>query len=217
MSFPEVGQPRKNEFADMAIYYSMTGWVEEAATRTWMFYSANDPEFVLKVDDDVTGLVSAGMKLRAKQDSDNYLYAFVTKVEISDEGTLVTVFAGTYDFVDEEPIHSVAFSNVKSPFGFPMNRDVWSIVMTDENNRTSGALGSTIQLDELHRIDLVTGAWFVEAHAYVSSDSTTNINVGVGISESSDEISDFAWMRGWQTLAVSTPVTPLTGDIDVPP
>lgn len=108
------------------------GWIP--AGETWTYAGADDPTYTFKVNADVTGKYSAGMKIKLTQTTVKYF--IITAVSAYSGGyTTITVYGGTdYDLANDT-ITNPYYSMVKSPYGFPMSPDKWTVEKLDTNRR----------------------------------------------------------------------------------
>jgi len=111
--------------SDMAkIDSAMLGWFPLPATLTYS--SADTSTFVVTTDKDLTSFISLGMKIKLNHSSE-IKYFIVTDITSNS----ITLYGGTDYAITSGSISNVYFSPNKTPFGFPMNPDKWSVTVRD--------------------------------------------------------------------------------------
>lgn len=140
------------------------GWVADA--NTWTYVSADSPSFVASVNADMTGTISVGMRIRLTQTTVKYF--IVTAVGSYSAGaTELTLYGGTdYTLADAE-IASPGYSNVKAPFGFPLNPEKWTVEVVNSGDfeQLSPTTGVWYNAEI---IVLPIGAWNVQYRVFYS-------------------------------------------------
>jgi hypothetical protein len=115
---------------------SSDGWT--AGTGTWSYSSADAPTFVISVNNDQTGIIGVGQRIKLTQTTAKYF--IVTAVGAYSGGaTLITVYGGTDYTLANAAISTPFWSNVKAPFGFPMSPAKWTVTVTDTSDRTQAS------------------------------------------------------------------------------
>lgn len=188
-------QTQSSPGASERIPDDFSGW-HELSPELWSYYSADAPSFVVEIDS-TTDLLSVGMRVRLKQDSGVYKYFGINKVEIG-ATTLLTLYGGTDYTLANETITEVAVSNVKAPYGFPLDESKWSVVVTDSSNRTrSSPISLTwYNLHSSHHLDLPIGAWRVSYRAYAIGNATDFSEVFLTLSTSDNTASNSNYITG---------------------
>lgn len=113
------------------------GWI--SANETWTYASADSPIFTFTISGDKTSKYSVGMKIRISQSTGGTKYGIIHAIAYSAPNTTVTVYMGTDYTLNNEAISSPHYSPVKSPYGFPMNPDKWSVESTKGFSNLGGA------------------------------------------------------------------------------
>ena len=177
------------------------GWIP--AGETWTYNSADDPTYTFKVNADVTGKYSAGMKIKLTQTTVKYF--IITAVSAYSGGyTTITVYGGTdYDLANDT-ITNPYYSMVRSPQGFPMSPAKWSVVFStntqvSQTSPTSGTVYSTG-----YSIDIPIGVWDVTFQGLIGGNSAgTDTRIGCALSTATNSISNnlFRVFIGATTLA----------------
>lgn len=157
---------------------NVSGWVEDA--NTWTYSSADAPTFVISINADVTGYLSAGMRVRLTQTT--VKYAIITAVGSYTAGaTEITVYGGTDYTITSDAITSPGYSSYKAPFGFPMSRDKWSVEVVDTSTRTQAtpSSGTWYNIGTTNsQINIPIGDWDISYQVFAGADLnllTTNV------------------------------------------
>lgn len=179
-----------------------SGWID-ALGETWAYISAT----TFTVDADVTNKYSVGMKIRLTQTTVRYF--IITAVSAYSGGyTTITVYGGTDYTLANAAITSPYYSTVKSPFGFPMSRNKWSITLATDSTTYGYAFSSGYWVrptdnnaaggNALADIVIPIGLWHFEANTTLSfvGDANTDDN-----------------FRVWMAIVDSTTATPTSTDI----
>ena len=121
-----------------ALYPSANGWITLGLTITYA--SADSPTFTATVPGDVTGVLSAGMKLKLTQTTVKYFIITAAPSYASGTGlTTLTLYGGTDYTLDDAAISNVYYSAMRVPHGFPMNPDKWTVEVSDTASRTKNS------------------------------------------------------------------------------
>ena len=117
-----------------------TGWIDSG--ETWTYASADDPTYTFTVAADVTTKYSVGMKLKLTQGTVKYF--IITAISAFTGGnTTITVYGGTdYDLADSA-ISANAYSMMRTPVGFPMSPNKWTVSLINNNN-PEGAIAQNV-------------------------------------------------------------------------
>ena len=141
------------------------GWL--TGSGTWSYSSADAPTFVISINQDVTGILGVGMRIKLTQTTVKYF--IVTAVGSYSAGaTLVTVYGGTDYTLASATITSPAYSAYKAPFGFPMDVSKWTVTTTVSSGDCAKAspsaatwYGGSGLTATGPTIDIPIGVWFV--------------------------------------------------------
>jgi len=140
-----------------------TGW--NSAGETWEYSSVDDPTGVITVATDLTTKYSAGMRIKFTNGG-NVIYGIITVVAYSAPNTVIT-FLHQIDPTDSLALYLLAnsaitanyYSNMKAPFGFPLNREKWSVIgYFAETLRTSPVVGTWYNIGT-YKISVPIGNW----------------------------------------------------------
>jgi hypothetical protein len=144
------------------------GWAQTEGT--WSYASADSPAFTITTPGDLSSMISAGMRVKITQATTKYF--IVTKVSYSSSTnvTTVTLYGGTDYTLTSAAITSQAISSAKAPVGFPLEREKWTVLVTDDTRRTQTSpttntwynIGSTA-----HQISVPIGSWELSYKARV--------------------------------------------------
>jgi len=150
--------------------YLGNGWVE--ADETWTYVSTDDPTGVFKVNADVTGKYSVGMRIKMTNGG-NTIHGIITKMgtyEGDEAGYTYITFLHEIDPADNLALHLMAnsaitnnyYSTQKAPFGFPLDITKWRIMITSgaDDKQTNPTSGTYYNLGSL-AITVPIGVWKV--------------------------------------------------------
>jgi len=179
--------------------YLGNGWVE--ADETWEYVSVDDPTGVFKVNADVTGKYSVGMRIKMTNGG-NTIHGIITKMgtyEGDEAGYTYITFLHEIDPADNLALHLMAnsaitnnyYSTQKAPYGFPIDPRKWSVIITNTSDaKQTNPTGVTYY--NLGSINLVVpiGAWKLSYQVNFemkSSNAVTLVygNVGLGTANNS--------------------------------
>lgn len=109
-------------------------WVSDS--NSWTYGAATGTSaWTVSVNADVTGYISAGDRVRLTHGGATK-YFIVHAVSYSSPSTTLTLFGGTQYALTNSAITSPSWSSHKSPVGFPLRTDYWSLSMADYNGVT---------------------------------------------------------------------------------
>lgn len=114
------------------------GW--KSTSRTWTYASADAPVYQIYVSGDVSGSSDPDYKLGNKVKCTNNsttVYGFIVKLGAFDAGnnrTPVDLYLGTDYTLANSAITAPYISKVKSPDGFPLNPDKWTVSTTTSDS-----------------------------------------------------------------------------------
>lgn len=192
---PEKAQARAN------IGVADTGWA--SASETWTYVSVDDPAGVIKVQADVTGKYSAGMRIKLTN-GENVIYGIITVVsayggvqagythitylhEIDPADNLAKVLMANSAITDNY------YSSAKSPFGFPLDHAKWSVVYSDSGTireQASATFNTWYELYTGLRPSVPIGMWIpkysVKAQLNNSVAASTTISVTLSTSSATE-------------------------------
>lgn len=166
-----------------------SGW--NPVSQTWTFASADDPIYKIYVSGDITSNpdYKVGNRIKCTNNSTTFL-GIIHKIGSYDAGndrTPIDVSGGTdYDLANSA-ITAPCISKIKSPDGFPMDRDKWDVVVvtTDSPTKSSPVATSTWYggsglTPTGPSIDLPIGSWEVYYSAVVDINVTLAANTAIG-------------------------------------
>jgi len=113
---------------DLAIDELSKGW--QSLDTTGVYASADAPTFTMTTGVDTTGYVGVGNRIKLTQTTVKYF--IVTAIT----STTITLYGGTDYTLANAAITDIYFSNVKSPFGFPMDISKWSEIVVNSTDLT---------------------------------------------------------------------------------
>lgn len=161
------------------IQTQIAGW--KPLTATFTYDSADAPTFVMATSNDLTGVLSVGMKLRLTQTTDKYF--FITAITAS----TITMYGGTDYTLANETISNVGYSTEKAPYGFPLSPDKWSVVWTQTTNYSQASpTQNTIYAVPGVSIDVPIGDWNIgwQATLFVTRSATGQVDMKGALSTS---------------------------------
>lgn len=173
-----------------ALYPSANGWVTLGLTMTYA--SADSPTFTATVPGDVTGVLSAGMKLKLTQTTAKYFIITAAPSYASGTGlTTLTLYGGTDYTLDDAAISNVYYSAMKAPHGFPPDPAKWTVEVTDDTTRSQEVSGTTFYNLGSISIQIPIGLWdFSYQGCFGGLKSSALVMVRTALSASASSISD---------------------------
>jgi len=172
-----------------------TGW--NSAGETWTYSSVDDPTGVITVPTDATTKYSLGMRI-SFVNGGNTIYGIITAVT----STTIT-FLHEIDPTDSQALHLMAnsaitvpkYSTQKAPFGFPLEKEKWSIVLVSiTNGSVSSVSGGTWSNISSLSISKPIGHFIANAKlstgARISSGSALAMEIYASLSTSNNSESD---------------------------
>lgn len=111
---------------------SGAGWISLGACT---YEGADAPTFTFSLASDMTGILSAGMRINLTQTTVKYF--IITAVGAYSGGkTIITVYGGTDYTLANASITIPYYSIQKAPFGFPLDPTKWTVEVTDVTIRS---------------------------------------------------------------------------------
>ncbi len=186
--------------------YLGNGWVE--ADETWTYVSTDDPTGVFKVNADVTGKYSVGMRIKMTNGG-NTIHGIITKMGTyggDEAGYTYITFLHEIDPADNLALHLMAnsaitnnyYSTQKAPFGFPLDVKSWTIIYPIVSSGSANYLdggGAVAQFGTL-QADMPIGSWIAsyKVNPYLTTTSSSykdNMMWGeIGISTANNSFTD---------------------------
>jgi hypothetical protein len=117
-----------NEIKTALNNYVQTGWYtgNTGTTYTYVSWNATTKIGIVATNQDVTSLLSVGMKVKFTQNA-TVKYGIIVAIS----STQITLFMGTDYTLLNAVITNAFYSMLKAPFGFPTNPLKWSIIVND--------------------------------------------------------------------------------------
>lgn len=178
------------------LYPPSNGWISLGALT---YETADSPTFQFSIASDATGYIGVGMRIKLTQTTDKFF--IVTAVGAYSGGkTIITVYGGTDYTLANASITSPYYSNIKAPFGFPLNPDKWSVKSTLTSRQTQASpttntwynLGSSYSMPIGNWDVVVTSlSWYVAV-----ASGGANGDFQLCLSTSSSSASDTELMAG---------------------
>lgn len=151
---------QNNSYVSKISDSNSSGWVEESEEVTWTYVSADAPSFVISVNEDATGYLMRGMRVRLTQTT--VKYAIITGVGSYTGGaTAITLYGGTDYTITSAEISSPAYSSYKAPFGFSVNPEKWTVTFSTEDYFQQNTPTGSQWYDTGFSLDVPIGVWSV--------------------------------------------------------
>ncbi|MEI6105337.1 MAG: hypothetical protein WCP70_15495 [Methanothrix sp.] len=169
------------------------GWIS-AVEEKWTYAGADAAvkTYTLTVPGDLAWKYGKGMRVRLKQ-AGITSYFIITGVAYSAPSTTLTIFGGTDHSLANSRIIEQYFSATKAPYGFPMDPNIWSVIVTNTSAmETNSPSGGTIYNTGVYA-DLPIGVWRVSYIAMLQAgrfDNSSWTNEFVSLSTSNSSVSD---------------------------
>lgn len=186
------------------------GWI--ASSATWSYSSLDSAALtgVISVNADMTGLVSLGDRISYVQTSTKH--GIITKVGAYSGGaTLITFFYGNNTAFANAAITSPKYSHSKSPFGFPTDPTLWTVLVTDTSDRSQ----SNPTQDQYYNLGSLSitvpiGVWRLGFTTLLStSKANAQVSMQSALSTSTSSVSDarlLGYAIGYGTTVVRNQV-----------
>jgi len=135
------------------------GWIDPG--ETWTYASADAPTYTFIISGDKTSKYCAGDRIKLTQTTVKYF--IITKVAYSSPNTTITCYGGTDYVLANATITSNYYSKAKSPVGFPLDPDKWTVKTADSTNVSQASPTADVwyNLGSIS-IDIPIGVWNVE-------------------------------------------------------
>src|SRR5574344_1945288 len=177
---------------DKGIYELTTGWI--SADETWTYSSVDDPTGVITIVGDKTGKYSLGMRIKFTNNS-NVIYGIITKISYSSPNTTLT-FLHEINPSNSLALHLMAnsaitnnyYSNMKAPFGFPMESNKWSVTYYSAVSSLQATPTLNVWYNKGGNISIPIGAWRIDfaARGYTVRGTATFADFNITLSSAHD-------------------------------
>ena len=138
------------------------GWIGLGACT---YEGADAPNYTVSFASDMTAILKPGDKIKLTDSTVKY-FIIMAVGAYSGGKTIITIFGGTDYTLSGGAITLPYFSIQKSPFGFPMNPDKWTVETTDVSNRQQASpTDATWYNPTACTIAIPIGLWTVQYHA----------------------------------------------------
>ena len=193
---------QNNSYVSKISDSNSSGWVEESEEVTWTYVSADAPSFVISVNEDATGYLMRGMRVRLTQTT--VKYAIITGVgSYTGGGTLITVFGGTDYTITNAEISDPAYSSYKAPFGFSQDPEDWSVEVTGGDPFIQNSPTQFTWYTTGIEINVPIGTWRLLYVTHVGIETTGIVGtIQSTLSTESDSSTNLVFLR---QLSVATP------------
>lgn len=176
------------------------GWSPLGAAT---YEASDDPTYTLSFASDMTGILSAGMRMKLTDSGTQYF--IITAVGAYSGGkTIITVYGGTDYNLSGGAITSPYYSVQKAPFGFPLDPAKWTAILSNTSNATTATpTANTWYNVSPLSLSVPIGAWNLGYQATLNVDDTSVTSVTVfstlstaNNSASDDELTTFNRLEG---------------------
>jgi len=179
-----------------ALYPSANGWVTLGLTMTYA--SADSPTFTATVPGDVTGVLSAGMKLKLTQTTAKYFIITAAPSYASGTGlTTLTLYGGTDYTLDDAAISNVYYSAMKAPFGFPLDPAKWQVLVSIRTGFQDNPTQSVWYNISSNLITVPIGCWYLGYNGCFGATGSGIIQVSATLSTTNNSNSDSDFLNSW--------------------
>jgi hypothetical protein len=145
------------------------GWYQTGISPTFTFVSWDNSvrTGVVNSNLDLTPYLSVGMKVKFTQ-SATVKFGIITAIT----STQLTLFLGTDYSLNTSAISNSYYSMLKTPYGFPLNPDKWSVIFTDvtQRNQTNPV---NLQWYNIANVSLTVpiGLWWLSYNVLAQADA----------------------------------------------
>lgn len=159
-----------------------TGWYEITSTFTYSSWNDNTKTAVISSGDNLTNVLSVGMKVKFTQNSTKY--GIITAISNS----AITLFMGTDYVLEDTNISSFCFSTLKAPFGFPMNTEKWTLELKKTTNTIIAAPTKSVwYMGDDYILTVPVGLWEITYNLKVQFKPASQVYSTVDLSTSPSE------------------------------
>ena len=178
------------------------GWIP--APFTWGCHRIADaPIYDININANITGTIGVGDRIWGVQGGANKFF-LVHGVAITGSTSYLNLYGGTDYTIITGAITSPQYSNIKAPFGFPLDPLKWTVKVSDTGNCIKSTPSGTVWYGDTGlsatgpSISFPLGAWNASYKAMVSSRDTTvtDFTVYITLSTSPTTESDSEWTAG---------------------
>jgi hypothetical protein len=155
------------------------GWTATGESWSYASWDSDTRTGTITVPTDATIKYGPGMRTRFSQSTGGTKYGIITKVT----ATVLTIFFPDGTTLNNEAISSPVYSVHKAPLGFPLSTDLWALVVSSSNARSTTSTSFTSLVDELV---IPVGSWHLDYRAYMSIALSTTNSRNAAISLSSN-------------------------------
>ena len=134
---PEIDEEIAN--LDTDITNINAGWINVNTTLTYSSWDSEVSTAVLNTNIDLTNTVELGDRLKFTQDG-----AIKFGIVTAKTSTTLTLYLGTDYTLTNTSITDVYFSHMKTPLGFNVNKDKWTITVKNTSNTAQAKPNGTL-------------------------------------------------------------------------
>ena len=172
-------------------YKISNGWIPLGACT---YEGADAPTFTFSLASDMTGILSAGMRIKLTDSTVKYF--IITAVGAFSVGkTIITVYGGTDYTLSGGAITLPYYSIQKAPFGFPLDPTKWTVQNIQTADAQQVSPTASTWYNKGGSLSIPIGAWKVnyQIHGYIYSDNLA-MDYGTTLSTANNSASDTSWV-----------------------
>lgn len=170
-----------------------TGWVPitaEVSPNLEFNLTTGGYDFYLATSTDLSDKIKKGTKLKIVQGG-TVKYFIVVDVHVNAaSSTLIALYGGTDYELTWDTISSAYCSNTKSPIGFPLDPDKWSVKIVNTSLQDLGSTTANSWKSTNNSIVLPVGSWQLSYKCQLQTNQSTNIRTYVALSTSASNATD---------------------------
>ena len=136
LAFTLSGTVLNLNISDSDPFIPSSGWIP--GTGTWTCFTTDSPIFNVAVNTNITGTIGIGDRIQVTQSGSNK-FLLVHGVSITGSNSYLNLYGGTDYVLVSGSLTSPQYSQIKAPFGFPLNPDKWTVGLVNSTSSVSQA------------------------------------------------------------------------------
>ena len=140
LSFSISGTVLNLNISDSDPFIPSNGWIQ--GTGTWTCFSTDSPVFNVVVNTNITGTIGLGNRIQVTQLGANKFF-LVHGVSITGSNSYLNLYGGTDYVLVSGSLTSPQYSQIKAPFGFPLDPSKWSVTLSSTSNASQASPSGT--------------------------------------------------------------------------
>ena len=187
-----------------AIAQGYTGWNPITAGCTYQ--GADAPSYSMYIEGNANLFLTLGMRILLTNGGSPkmFILTLIGSYDAGNDRTLLTMYGGTDYTLANSAITNVYFSPYKVPFGFPIQREKWTVFKIDTTQRRkTNPVDGTYYYTDLGSINIVVpvGSWELDftVGARAIANTNTAIQLWAGLSTSTSSFSD-NYLTSWTAV-----------------